>query len=383
VLSNKQEFSDILIIGGGVIALSLARELKKKGAAKITLLERGLLGREASFAAAGMLSPQTDAAKPDDFFDFCREGRGLYENFAAGLKAETGIDIELETSGTLSVSFNETDSARLNKVYEWQTAAGLPVEKLGRSALLELEPFLSPDVCAGVFFPRDNQVENRLLVNALAHSVRRAGVSVFENTPAESLLTENGRITGAATADGKFFAPVVVLATGAWSSFIKTGGDDKPLLIEVAPVRGQMISFHPAEKLFRRVIVSADGYLVPRMDGRILAGATVENAGFDKTVTEEGVEFLRKSAYDISPKLKEFAISEKWAGLRPCATDKLPILGKYKQIEGLFIATAHFRNGILLAPLTARIMAEQILEGKNSRYLEVFSPGRFISAVAA
>jgi len=382
VFSNKQEFSDILIIGGGVIGLGLARELKKKGAGKVTLLERGQLGREASFAAAGMLSPQTDVSKQDDFFDLCYESRGLYENFAAELKAETGIDIELETSGTLSVSFNEADDARLDKVYEWQAAAGFPVEKLGREEMLQLEPFLSSDIRGGLFFPRDNQVENRLLVDALARSARQAGVLVLENTGTRSLLTENDKITGAAAASGNFFAPVVVLATGAWSSFIKAGGSDKPL-VEVAPVRGQMICFHPAEKIFTRVIVSRDGYLVPRMNGRILAGSTLEKAGFDKTVTEEGVEFLRKNAYSLLPKLKDLEITEKWAGLRPCAADELPILGKYKNIEGLFIATAHFRNGILLTPLTAQIMADQILEGKDSRYLEVFSPNRFINAKTA
>lgn len=382
MFSNKQEFSDVLIIGGGVIGLSLARELKKRGAGKVTLLERGQLGQEASFAAAGMLSPQIDAEVRDLFFEFCYESRGLYEDFVRELKAETGIDAQLETSGTLSVSFNEADSARLNKMYEWQAAAGLAVERLGRDGILSLEPFLSPGIREGLFFPRDAQVENRLLVRALAGSVRQAGVRVVENTRVESVLTENGKISGVRTEGGKFFAPVVVLATGAWSSFIKESESDKPLL-EVAPVRGQMISFHPAEKLFTRVIVSADGYLVPRMDGRVLAGATVENAGFEKKVTEKGVESLLKNAFTLSPKLKELEICEKWAGLRPCAIDNLPILGKYKQIEGLLIATAHFRNGILLAPLTARVIADHILEGENSRYLEIFNQSRFINAATA
>ena len=378
--SHKQ---DILIIGGGVIGMSIARELKKRGAGKVTLVERGRLGQEASFAAAGMLTPQADAEKRDEFFDLCYEGRGLYEGFAAELKQETGIDIELETSGTLSVSFDQKDSEQAEKIYNWQNAAQFPVEKLNTQEILELEPALSPEIRGGLFFPRDVQVENRLLIGALAAAIKLAGVEVFENTQVESLLTENGKITGVtAGADSKFFAPIVVLATGAWSSLIKTGGN-KFLPLDIAPVRGQMLSFHPGRKLFKLVIISPSGYLVPRADNRVLVGATVENVGFDKNVTTEGIEFLLKGAYELAPGLKSLEISEKWAGLRPCAADNLPVLGEDNAISGLYVATAHYRNGILLAPITAKIMSEQILAGKRSHFLDNFGVERFINAVAA
>ncbi len=382
MFSNKQEISDVLIIGGGVIGMSLARELKKRGAGKVTLLERGKLGQEASFAAAGMLSPQSGAEKRTPFFDFCCAGRALYENFAAELREETGTCVNLETSGTLCISFSDEESERLDGIYGWQKAAGFEVEKLSREDILALEPGIDPGLRGGSFFPRDAQVDNRLLVGALAGSIKTYGVTVFENIAVDKVLMENGGASGVETASGNFRAPVVVLATGAWTSFIKYGGNIAPL-VEVAPVRGQMLSFLSPEKLFTRVIHSGDGYLVPRAGNRILVGATVENAGFAKEVTEEGVEYLLKCAYAISPRLKGLEISEKWSGLRPRAADERPILGKYRDINGLYIATAHFRDGILLAPLTADILAEQILEGKTSKYLETFSPNRFINAVSA
>jgi glycine oxidase len=382
VFSGKQEKSDVLIIGGGVIGMSLARELKKKGAGTVTLLERGRLGQEASFAAAGMLAPQCEAEKQDAFFEFCYEGRGLYENFAAELEDESGIDVALETSGILSISFDDENSKKLDQIYNWQNAAGFEVEKLGRNEILALEPNLSRELYDGLFFPRDAQVDNRLLAEALAKSIKNDGVVVHEGAKVERLLTKNGRISGAETSDGTFYSPVVVLATGAWTSLIKCGDSTMPL-VEVAPVRGQMISFVGPEKLFTHVINTCEGYLVPRAGDKILVGATVEDTGFDKVVTAEGLEYLIKYAYSIAPGLREAKMTEKWAGLRPRATDDLPVLGKYKDLQGLFIATAHFRNGILLAPLTAKVMAEQILEGRTSTYLEIFSPNRFTRIATA
>ncbi len=374
-ISNK-EISDVLVVGGGVIGMSIARALKKNGAGKVTVLDSGRLGQEASSAAAGMLTSQADAEKHDDLFDLCYEGRGLYEGFAEELKAETGIDIELETSGTLSVSFNEDDERRLDKIYSWQNAAGFPVQKLDTRELLELEPRLSSEVKGGLFFPRDVQVENRLLVEALAVSLKHLGVRIVENTPVTSLLAENGKISGVETPVGNFSAPIVVLAAGAWSSLIPLGRPEVPgeavrnrsLSLDVIPVRGQMISFRPGKRLFTRIIMASSGYLVPRADNRLLAGATVEKAGFDKNVTTLGLESLSRSAYEIAPELKKIEISEKWAGLRPCAADMLPVIGHYNNIGGLYVATGHYRNGILLAPITAQMLAKQIIDGQDSKF---------------
>lgn len=378
--SNGNKFYDVLVIGGGVIGMSIARELTRRGAGKVALIERGKLGQEASFAAAGMLTVQADAEKRDDFFDLCLSGRAVCDTFAAELREETGIDVQLETSGTITLAFNQKQLERANSIFDWQSRAGLPVEKLSASDVLELEPHVSPDILGGLFFPRDAQVDNRLLVAALAESNKRAGVEIVEGVEVQSLLTENGKITGVETPAGTFFGENVVLATGAWSSFIKVRSDS---VVDVFPVRGQMLSFHPSEKMFRHVIMSQEGYIVPRADNKVLVGATIENVGFDKNLTGEGVDFLLKTASEISPGLKNREITEKWAGLRPCTADKMPILGKVNDVSNLFVATAHYRNGILLAQVTAQIAAEAILEGKASMFLDKFSVNRFVSVAAA
>ena len=366
--------SDVLIIGGGVIGLAIARELHKKGVSRITVLERGAVGREASYAAAGMLAPHAETDKLDDFFFFCDASNKLYPQFAEELLAETGVDIELDREGTLYLAFNEADAREIRERYEWQTGAGLQVELLSAAETRQAEPFVSPDVLESLFFPNDWQVENRRLLHALQKFAELNGIAIRENTEVKQLLIENRKITGARSETETFFAPQVILAAGAWTSFIKA---ENLVLPPVVPVRGQMIVFQTAKRLFQKVIYSPRGYLVPRADGRVLAGATVEDAGFDKRTTRAGIEFLQDNAFEIAPSLMNLEIADKWAGLRPYAADGLPVIGSFPQVENLILATAHYRNGILLAPLTARILAEKIAENKDSQYLKIFGPGRF------
>ena len=373
---NLTKISDVLIIGGGVIGLSLARELHKKGLGKITILERGKTGQESSFAAAGILAPQAEAEKADDFFHFCSDSKNLYINFAEQLFAETDIDVELDRNGTLYLAFSESDAAEIRRRFDWQKKSGLPIEHLSATEARKAEPFVSPDVREALFFPNDWQVENRKLLAALQKYAKLNGIEILEDTEVKNLLIENGKVSGAETADKNFFAETVVLTTGAWTSLIKTGENDLP---KVKPIRGQILSFRTAKRLFSKIIYSPRGYIVPRFDGRILVGATVEDVGFDKKVTTSGINFLLETATEISPSLANLQIFDKWAGLRPAADDGLPILGVLPEIENLHIATAHFRNGILLAPLTAKILADKIVENTDSKYLEVFSPRRFQS----
>jgi glycine oxidase ThiO len=375
-LANRSKNQEILIVGGGVIGLSLARELHKKGAGKIIILERGKLGRESSFAAAGILAPQAEAEKPDDFFHFCSDSKNLYLNFAEKLSTETGIDIEVDRNGTLYLAFSETDAAEIRRRYKWQKKFELNVEYLNAEAIRKAEPFVSPDVRGALFFPNDWQVENRKLLAALQKYAKLNDIEVIENAEVKNLLIEKAKVVGAETSKGKIFTQTVVLATGAWTSLIKLSENALPLP-EVKPIRGQILSFKTAKRLFSKVIYSPRGYIVPRIDGRILIGATVEDAGFDKNITISGTNFLLETALEISPNLANLKIYDKWAGLRPFASDGLPILGAIPKIENLFIATAHFRNGILLAPLTAKILADKIVENLDSKYLEIFSPQRF------
>lgn len=369
---------ETLIIGGGVIGLSLARELHKKGFKKITVLERGEIGKESSHAAAGMVSPQAETEKADEFFQFCAESLRLYPTFAEELLEETGVSIELDRSGTLYLAFTETDVRLIRERFAWQKKAGLQVEHLSATETHKLEPFVSPDMRESLFFPNDWQVENRKLLHALRKYAELNGIEILEQTGIKKLIIEKNRVVGAETASEKFFAEQVVLATGAWTSLIQADGFVLP---KIKPIRGQMIGFHTAKRLFGKVIYSPRGYLVPRQDGRILVGATVEDAGFDKSVTESGIEFLRERAFEIAPNLVNLDIRDSWAGLRPFAWDGLPVIGAFPEIENLFIATAHYRNGILLTPMTARILADKIAGDSFSEYLEIFGPRRFQKVV--
>jgi glycine oxidase len=363
----------VLIIGGGVIGLSLARELRKKGVNDITILERGEVGREASHAAGGMLAVHAETNKEDDFFYFCHESLHLYADFAGELFDETGVDVELDKQGTLYLAFTEKDAAEIHERYEWQKEADLSVEKLSAIEIHKLEPFVSPDVLSGLYFPKDWQVENRKLLRALQKFGELNNLKVIENTEITRLWWENGRVVGAENEANKFFADAVILATGSWTSLIKS----EIALPKIKPIRGQMIEFRTAKRLFSKVIYSPRGYLIPRQDGRILVGATSEDAGFDKSVTNAANGILREKAWEIAPGLVNLQISNSWTGLRPFAADGLPILGQ--MAENLFIATAHYRNGILLAPATAKILAEKIVNNRDSRYFEVFSHNRFRS----
>lgn len=373
-LASRQE---ILIIGAGVIGLTLARELHKKGFRRITILERGRTGKESSYAAAGMLAPHAETDKADEFFRFCSQSNALYPNFAAELFDETDVDIELDQNGTLYLAFTEKDAEEIRRRFEWQTSAGLQIEHLTALETRQAEPFVSPDVLESLFFPNDWQVENRKLLHALRKYCELYKIEILEGAEIKRLLIENGKVRGAETANERFSAGTVVLATGAWTSFIKA---DNFILPSITPMRGQMIVFYTAKRIFSKVIYTPRGYIVPRADGRVLAGATVEDAGFDKTVTDEGVDFVREHALEIAPSLVNLEIQDAWAGLRPFAPDGLPVLGTFPEIENLLIATAHFRNGILLAPLTAKILAEKIADGTDSIYLDVFGSKRFLQA---
>jgi glycine oxidase len=370
--------SSILIIGGGVIGLTLARQLRKKGFEKITILEKGLIGREASWAAAGMLAPQAETDRADTFFQFCDRSNKLYPDFAGELFEETGVDVELDQSGTLYLAFDEADVAEIRHRYEWQRRADLEVEHLSARETHQLEPFISPDSLESLLFPNDWQVENRQLLRALKKYAELNEIEIIEDTEVTELISTDGKIEGVKTLRGEnFSADKVILATGAWTSLIKAFDFVLP---KVNPICGEMISFHTAKRFFTRVIYSPRGYIVPRKTGRILAGATVEDIGFENRTTPEGIEFVLENAIEISPGLANLPIDEKWSGLRPFAGDGLPILGEIPEAENLFIATAHYRNGILLAPLTAEVLANKIADGKDSKFLENFGVRRFNSA---
>lgn len=366
---------EVLIIGGGVIGVSIAREMHRRGVAGVTLVEKGTCGLESSWAAGGILGPQTEAEEAGAFFEICSRSRDLFPEFAAELLDETGIDIELERSGTLYCAFSSEEESELERRFEWQRELGLPVDRLSPRAVNEIEPNVSPHATVGLHFPLDWQLENRKLVEALEVYSRSAGVEIREHTEVTELIVDGGRVIGARTSAGPILAGQTVLATGAWTSLIKLGAADFPVKVE--PIRGQMICFRTEPGALRHVIYSHRGYLVPRLDGRVLAGSTLEKVGFEKDVTRDAMEDLREMAAELSPLLGNLPIIDSWSGLRPFAADGMPVIGTLAGVENLFVATAHYRSGILLAPLTAAVTADQLIDGRESDYSKIFGPDRF------
>jgi len=366
---------EIVIVGGGVIGLSIARALALRGFKDICLIERSSLGAESSFAAGGMLAPQAEADSRDALFDLLIKSRDLYPNFAAELREETGVDIELDTTGTLYLAVTEHDHDEIEKRYEWQRDAGLPVDKLTPEDARLFEPCIAPDIRGALRFPGDIQVENRRLLSALANSVLQLDVQLMSAVNVEGLESRSGRITGVQTSQGLIQCPTLILAAGAWTSFIDPS-------VKVEPIKGQMVCLSAKPQLTRHVIYSPRGYVVPRQDGRLLAGSTSERAGFAKDVTAGGIHTILKNAQEISPAISALPIADMWAGLRPRAADGLPVLGPCGEIAGLIHATGHYRNGILLTPVTAELIAKTVVEGVVPEELSAFSPDRFTTVTS-
>jgi glycine oxidase len=375
-MNQTSDRAEVVIIGGGVIGLAVARALALRGVRHVLLIERDSLGAESSSAAAGMLAPQAEANRAHEFFHLTCQSRDSYPGYAAALLAETGIDIQLETAGTLYLAFTEHDEDELEKRYQWQKEAGLPIEKLTAAEVRRLEPSINEEVRAALKFPLDTQVENRRLLTALTAANERLGVDLETGTTVTSLRIERNRVTGIETSRGFVAAEAVVIAAGAWSS--QLGAADKALPdLRIKPVRGQMLCFEPTPPLARHVIYSQRGYLVPRRDGRLLAGSTTEHAGFEKQVTAAGVYSILSAALEISPQIASHPLTDSWAGLRPRAADTLPVLGPCAEIGGVYYATGHYRNGILLAPITGELIAGAIVDKVFPAKLEIFSPDRF------
>jgi glycine oxidase len=310
-----------------------------------------------------MLLPQVEADAQDAFFDLACKSRDLYPAFAAALREETGIDVELDTTGTLYLALTEHDHEEIEKRHDWQTRAGLSVERLSGAEARELEPCISESTLGALRFPKDIQVENRRLLSALANSAKKLGITTLTQTAVAAVLLEGNRVCGVQTSRGAISSSTVVIAAGTWSSFIKTAPQSPIPTIE--PVRGQMVCLEAKPRLTRHVLYSPRGYLVPRQDGRLLAGSTSENAGFAKCVTAGGIAGILRNALNISPAIADLPVVDTWAGLRPRAPDGLPVLGPCGEIDGLFCATGHYRNGILLAPLTGELISEAIVSSQR------------------
>lgn len=370
-----KQHSDILIIGGGIIGCALAERLSSEGL-RVTLLERGLIGREASWAAAGMLAPQSEMEAPGPYLDFCLASRRLYPEVVERIAAATSIDPQYRTEGMLYGALTEADEKRLLDRADWQRPLGMGVEVLSAKEARRLEPALNERLRLAVHFQEDHQLDPRLMTQGYAVAARQHRARLLEYSPVSRLIREGRRVIGVESVGERYLAGKVVLAGGAWSGLIP---DIEPA-VPVYPVKGEVLLLQAETPLFRHTLHSPSIYLVPRYDGRVVVGATeVHGAGYDKSVRSGAVRHLLDQAFELVAGLEEAALVDSWAGLRPGTPDRRPILGP-SGFTGLELCTGHFRNGVLLAPLTAALMGDYLLTGKLPAECEPFVIDRFASS---
>lgn len=353
---------DVVIVGAGVIGLSCAWRAAQRGL-DVLVLERDRPGAGASNVAAGMLAPVGEASWGEErLLELALASHELWPAFASELREGSGQEVGYLELGALHVALDRDEAAELRRRYELMLANGLAAQWLTPSACRELEPGLGSGGHGGVHAPHEAAVDSRALIGALTTAAEAEGGTI-EIGEASAALIEGGRLAGVATADGREHrARTVVLAAGSWSAASWLPAEARP---PIRPVKGQILTLAgPAdEPVCERIVVSERIYIVPRGDGRLVVGATVEELGFDTRVTAGGVHELLREAYRALPQIAELELVEAIAGLRPAAPDNVPLIGP-GAIDGLLLATGHFRNGILLAPLTAeRIAAE--LTGKR------------------
>jgi len=367
-----------IIIGGGIIGLTIARGLYKRGY-DLTIVDKDVIGKGASWTAGGMLAPQSEGLDIDDFFKFCLESRDMYKDFTEEIVEETGKKVNYWKCGILCPAFDEMEMEYLiNKMNEYKSVGknniefknfNLNGEWIDRSELENIYTSLGKDILGGVLYYEDGQVDNQLLLEALKSYVIREKIDIREKTKVLGIIEENGKFEAVKTENGKIEGDFCILSAGAWTGEI--------IDIPIFPIKGEMISMEIDIGEIDRVIFSSKAYIIPRLDySKLVIGATEERVGFKDGNTVKGVMKLMKGLTDTFPHMEHKDIKEFWFGYRPGSLDLLPVIGEYK-IENLFLATGHYRNGILLAPITEKIISELIDEGKKSPYLELFSWKRF------
>jgi glycine oxidase len=363
---------DVAIAGGGLIGGAIALALARAGA-NVAILDAGAAGQEASWAGAGILSPAHESPEMHSMISLTCASLELYPTFVKQIEKETGRSVGFRPYGLLEVLENDLARDEPSGIVEPRHQQKETAQLLTGGRARELEPSLTAEVKAAILRPDDASVDNRALTAAVLHAARMLGVEIYENTAAVSILRDGGRAFGLATTTGHIEARWTVIAAGCFSAGIEGAKRYAPVI----PAKGQMVALRCAATSIRRVLMSEHVYLVPRDDGRILVGATVERVGFDRMVHEAMIQRLLDAAIALVPALKQHEVVEKWSGLRPDSPDHLPILGP-TDVEGLLIATGHFRNGILLAPITEQIICEYIQTQRIDAEYQRFSPMRFV-----
>ena len=368
---------DVVVIGGGLIGCSIALRLALAGL-RVTVLERETPGAEASSAAAGMLSPQSEAIEPGPFFDLCMASRRMYPKFAHEVEGLSGLDVDYRRDGTLLVATNPRQRHELGTVYQAQKRMGLSITRLSGKSVHSRVSGLAPKIDCGLFVPGDHSIDNEKLSAAVALACARLGVDIRTGISATQIVVKHDRVERVRVGDesgksGEISAGHFVLAAGCWSAAL---AEPLGIKLPLKPCHGQMMEFESPRPL-PLVVRAGHAYLVPRSERRIVVGTTSEyRAGFEKPITAEGLQSLMDGAIKVLPEFKQYRFLRAWAGLRPDTADHLPILGR-GGISNLAFATGHFRNGILLAPITAEIVTDLVLKGSTRRPIEPYRPTRF------
>ena len=368
---------DVIVAGGGIIGGAIALQLAQSKL-RVAVLDRGDPGREASSAAAGMLSPAPDSPSSIPLVPFGRASLSLYPQFVGEVEEIVGRDLGLRNDGAIEVLFSANAERQLSTLVALHRGLGLPTEPLPVDEARNLEPALGREACGAAWLPYEGSIDPQVLTSGVLEAARSLGVEVISNTSATRIVEESGRCTGVDASGETFSAGHVVLAAGAFSAKIL---GVKPRLA-VQPIRGQMICLSGDVRM-RRVLRSEHGYIVPRAEREhsqhIVAGSTLEDVGFEKRVTPGGLDQICSAAIELAPALAGTEVVRTWCGLRPDTPDHLPLLGP-SELAGLTIATGHYRNGILLAPITAKLVREWITEQRVSMDCQVLSPLRFSEA---
>jgi glycine oxidase len=367
LVSVRPESADVVVIGGGVIGCAVAWRLAEQGL-EVAVIERDVPGRAASWAAAGMLSPLGETRHHPHFLALAQTSRFRYPNFLEELRDVSGLDIEFGAPGKLEVAFDGAELHELGAAFH-----GMHVRYVGAVEASRIEPEISDQVQGGIWFENDAFVDNRRLGEALWTACVKRKVSFLTGEPALGVRIEGERVAAVMLSSGELTCDKIVITAGAWSAQLQ----NLPRPLPVFPVRGQMLALRAMPSPLEHMLQSTACYLIPRSAGRILLGATIERAGFDPRTTAVAIQHLLNSAMQLLPPLADASIEEIWTGFRPCTPDQLPILGADPEIEGLFYATGHYRNGILLAPITAELMAALVTGINPPAPLSTFRVDRF------